>query len=360
LSGENMPEITPISPPTRLQSDLVDFDARQLVNWLPVDALLVAGQPCVKWMEMRDVPLAEPFFFQTVERVKKGQPHAAEVLTGLEALIQLEKISHSVPPSGFIFHTSRCGSTLLANACRALEGSVVVSEAAVVEKLLGRFFSHSDTDATRSLFNALLLRGALSAFGQRRLGTEQRLYAKFSCLSVLQFEQVRRVWPKVPCVFMFRDPLEVIMSNLGNPPEWMQFESIPEQARAVTGLAPDEALKLDSEERCARALGKFYAAGAELAETGALLLDFDELSSDTLVRAIKFFGITPDQIEISRITQAAQIYSKDVNQLRKFEPDSPERESAVPARVRQAAERWAIEPYLRLKELTKRGSLAAN
>lgn len=346
-----MSEITPISWPALLQPDLVDFDVRQIVNWLPVDALLVAGQPCVKWMEMRDVSLAEPFFFQTVERVKKAQPYAAEVVTGLEALLQLENISHSVPPSGFIFHTSRCGSTLLANACRALEGAIVVSEAAVVEKLLGRFFS-CDTDATRTLFNSLLIRGALSALGQRRLGTERRLYVKFSCLNVLQFEQVRRVWPNVPCVFMFRDPLGVIMSNLDNPPEWMQFESIPEQARAVTGLAPDEALKLDSEERCARALGKFYAAGAELAANGALLLDFDELSSDTLVRAIKFFGITPNQNEITRITQAAQNYSKDPN-TRKFEPDASRKQEPVPARVRDAAERWATEPYLRLKELAK-------
>lgn len=331
----------------------VELDVKKLVNWLPVDALSIADRPYLKWMEMRELSLSEPFFFQTVARARQAHPDAAEVLTRPDALIQLEKISDSISPSGFIFHTSRCGSTLLANACRALEGSIVISEAPVVEKLLGRFFSYLKTDTARTLFNALLLRGALSALGQRRTGNEQRLFVKFSSVSVLQFEQVKRVWPNVPSVFMFRDPLEVISSNLANPPEWMQFESIPEQARTVTGLSPDEAVKLDDAERCARALGKFYAAGAQLAANGALLLDYDELSIESMIRAIRFFGFTPDQSEIERITQLARIDSKDPNFAREFAPDSQRKQSAATEREREAAEHWAIEPYLHLKKLTK-------
>ena len=116
-------------------------NARRLLNWLPVDALLVDGRQCVKWMDVAGVSLDEPLFEQTVARVQRERPEAAEIVAGFETLIQLEKISDSVRPSGFIFHTSRCGSTLLANACRALPGSIVVSEAPVVEKIIGRFFS---------------------------------------------------------------------------------------------------------------------------------------------------------------------------------------------------------------------------
>lgn len=330
--------------------DSVD-DIGRLVNWLPVDALFVGGKPCVSWMDMRGVELVEPFFSQTVARARQAQPPKAETVTGLEALIQLEKITDSLAPSGFIFHTSRCGSTLLANACRALDGAIVISEAPVIDKLVGRFFSYSDADTAKTLFNSLLLRGALSALGQRRLGTEQRLFIKFSCLSVLQFEQIKQVWPSVPCVFMFRDPLEVIMSNLGNPPEWMQFESVPEQAAAVTGLAADEALKLDSEERCARALGRFYAAGAEMSAHGARLFDYADLSLDALINVISFLGVRPGQAEIARISQVAELYSKDSSRRGEFDPETS-RKPAATSRAREVAEDWALSAYHRLKQAT--------
>src|SRR5437870_2227708 len=205
-------------------------NAGRLLNWLPMDALLVEGRQCVKWVDVGGVSLDEPLFDKTIERLRKERPDADEIITGFEALIQLEKISDSVAPSGFIFHTSRCGSTLLSNACRALKGSIVVSEAPVVEKIVGRFFSYSDTDRAKIVINSIFLRGAVSALGQRRLGTEQSCFVKFSCLSVLQFERVRQIWPEVRCVFMFRDPREVIVSNLENPPAWMLFDSLPEQA----------------------------------------------------------------------------------------------------------------------------------
>lgn len=332
---------------------------RQLLNWLPVDALLVDGHQCVKWMDVAGVSLDEPFFEQTFARVRREKPEAAEIVTGFETLIQLEKISDSVRPSGFIFHTSRCGSTLLANAWRALPGSIIVSEAPVVEKIIGRFFSFSHADRAQIVINSIFLRAAVSALGQRRLGTEQSCFVKFSCLSVLQFERVRRIWPEVPCVFMFRDPREVIVSNLGNSPAWMLFESLPEQAAAVTGVEPREALKLSSEEVCARALGRFYDAGVELAASGALLIDYDELSVETLIRAVESFGLTLTESERERISRIAQLYSKDSSLGRRFEPDSERKRTAVTPRVSDAAERWAIEPYLRLREIQKQTVAAA-
>jgi hypothetical protein len=331
-------------------------NARRLLNWLPVDALLVDGRQCVKWMDVAGVSLDEPLFDQTFERLRRERPDPAEIVTGFETLIQLEKISDSVRPSGFIFHSSRCGSTLLANACRALPGSIVVSEAPIVEKIIGRFFSYLDTDGAQITINSIFLRAAVSALGQRRLGTEQSCFVKFSCLSVLQFERVRRIWPEVPCVFMFRDPREVMVSNLGNPPAWMLFESLPEQAATVTGVEAREALQMSSEEVCARALNRFYRAGAELAASGALLIDYDELSVETLSRAVEFFGFTLTGSDRERISRTAQLYSKDSSLGRRFEPDSERKRTAVSPRVSDAAERWSIGPYLRLKEIQKQGS----
>jgi hypothetical protein len=96
-------------------------------GWLPVDAVVVDGRPGLWWMDMSDVSLSEPLFRQTVERAKAQNPDRGEVFTEFDVLLQLEKLLDSVAPTGFIFHSSRCGSTLVANACRAIANSIVLS-----------------------------------------------------------------------------------------------------------------------------------------------------------------------------------------------------------------------------------------
>ena len=113
------------------------IEPEQLKWWFPVDAVIDGGRPAVEWMDMRDVTFNEPFFHETIERVK-GKRCSESVVTDLDFLLQMEKICDNVEPAGLSFHTSRCGSTLLANACRALRGSIVISEAPVLDKLASR------------------------------------------------------------------------------------------------------------------------------------------------------------------------------------------------------------------------------
>ena len=96
-----------------------------LRGWMPVDAVVVNGRPGLAWIDMSGVRLAEPFFQQTIDRLKARDPNREQLFTEFDTLVQLEKQFDSVPPSGFIFHSSRCGSTLLANACRALARQVL-------------------------------------------------------------------------------------------------------------------------------------------------------------------------------------------------------------------------------------------
>src|SRR6266498_1119268 len=111
------------------QGQTPPFNIEGLRSFLPVDAIVKDGRPGIEWMDMSGVALSEPFFNQTVERVRSTRPEAKRLITDLNALIQLEKMSESVQPTGFVFHSSRCGSTLVANACRPLQGSLVISEA---------------------------------------------------------------------------------------------------------------------------------------------------------------------------------------------------------------------------------------
>ena len=316
-------------------------------GWLPVDAIVVDGRPGLLWMEMPDVSLTEPFFQQTVERVKT-ENNRRELFTEFDVLLQLEKVLDAVPPTGFIFHSSRCGSTLLANACKAIANSIVLSEANAIDKLIARFITDA-TDKVKESVYSVFLRGVVHALGQRRTGTEQYLFIKFACCSFAQFERIRRIWPNVPWVFLYRDPIETIVSNLTDVPSWL-LDNDRRVLASITGVSPDQIAEMPLEELCARTIGSFYSLAYRLANSGGLLLNYNQLSVPVISRVLRFFGVSPSAEELETIARRSRIYSKEVSGTREFVADAGVKQKLANDLVREVTETWASEPYRFLEQ----------
>jgi hypothetical protein len=333
-----------------------------LQGWLPIDAVVRDGRPGLLWLDMPEVHFTEPFFQQTVTRVQQEHPGRREKFTEFDAVLQLEKISARVPPTGFIFHSSRCGSTLLANVCRALNDSIVISEARAIDKLAGRFTTDTKGEPTRELLYSVVLRGLVGAFAQKRFGSERRFFVKFSCCSVVQLVHIRRIWPDVPFLFLYREPTETIVSNLANVPEWL---TDPDRRLLLAMLNCSAAALalLSPEELCARAISTFYDYAGNLAQGRMMLLNYNQLSLSVLLSVIKFFGVNPTAEELDAIERVSRRYSKDATSERAFVADAEEKQLQASELVRLVSERWASESYSRLEELRRRtevsGSAAA-
>ena len=320
-----------------------------LQGWLPVDAIVVNGRPGLAWMNLEGVNLAEPFFQQTIDRFKLEHPDAVERFTEFDTLIQAENSFDSVAPTGFIFHSSRCGSTLLANACRAIDGAIVLSEPPAVDKLIARFITDVDEHGTKEKLYSIFLRGMVKALGQRRIGNEQHLFIKFACCSVSQIERLRRIWPNVPWVFLYRDPIETIVSNMQNPPAWLLDEDRRVLA-AITSNSPDAVAAMSNEELCARAIGSFFSTAHRVANDRALLLNYNQLSLAEITNVLKFFGVQPAAAENENIARQSQKYSKSIFGERAFIPDAEAKQRAASELVREMAQGWANEPYQLLEQ----------
>jgi hypothetical protein len=316
-----------------------------LKGWLPVDAVVVDGRPGLWWMEMADVSLDEPFFQQTVDRVKKDK--RGELFTEFDVLLQVEKVLESVPPTGFIFHSSRCGSTLVANACRAFANSIVLSEAPAIDKLIARFFT--DADGVKESLYSVFLRGVVHALGQRRNGSEQHLFIKFACTSFAQIERITRIWPHVPWLFLYRNPIETIVSNVNEPPSWL-LDNDWRVLASITGVSPNEVAAMSLEERCARSIASFYSRAVALANDKSMLLNYNQLSVPVISSVLEFFNVSPSTQELEAITRTSGIYSKEVSHTRPFEADANEKQKLASDLVREMAARWANEPYQRLEQ----------
>ena len=309
-------------------------------GFLPVDAVVVDGRPGLQWMDMSGVSLAEPFFQQTVERLRADGRR--ELFTEFDVLLELEKQLDSVQPTGFIFHSSRCGSTLVANACRAINNSIVLSEANAIDKLIARFITDPG-DVKTSLYS-VFLRGVVHALAQRRTGNEEHLFIKFGGCSFAQIEQIKRIWPNVPWLFLYRDPVETIVSNLKDVPPWL-LDNDRRVLASIVGKSPDEVAEMSLEELCARTIGSLFSTAHRLANDSQLLLNYKQLSVPVISSVLKFFKVSPSATELETIERGNQIYSKEVSAERKFVADTEAKQKFASEAVREAAAKWAIEPY---------------
>jgi hypothetical protein len=336
-------------------------------NWIPISIDLRSSPAAVTWLEVGETAFAEPFFQQTVERFYTDHPGARGLTTGLEELLAAEAAAgwgpRTVPagtegafwgpgpgrrePAGFIFHMSRCGSTLVANLLRALRHSRVIAEAPALNQILGMPATSSALADRRGCADALaVLRAAVYALGGRPGGP---YFVKFSSWNVLYLPLVRAAFPEVPWVFVYRHPVEVMVANLAREGSWMRARSAPAVAAAVTGLDPGEVAGLAPEEYCARALGRFCRAAVESPAEGRLLVNHRDLTLALVPPLLAFFHVTASEEERAAMAAILRFDAKDPERHRLFTQDSAARQAAASDRVRALAEQWVMELYERLE-----------
>jgi len=96
-------------------------------DWLPVD--IDCRADVVRWMRVAENEFSEPFFNDTVAVLRARTPAVPEVETSVSTLKEVATGWPSVRPAGVIYHMSRCGSTLVANALKLSHNSLVLPEA---------------------------------------------------------------------------------------------------------------------------------------------------------------------------------------------------------------------------------------
>ena len=135
--------------------------------------------------------------------------------TPIEALEGWLDDHPSLPPAGFVFHMSRCGSTLLSQMVAAIPRNVVLSEAAPIDAVVQARHTRPDLGDEQ---HAAWLRWMIGALGQPRGGNERGYFTKPRRLAHLRAgAAVRAAFPDVPWIFLYRDPVEVLVSHLRMP-----------------------------------------------------------------------------------------------------------------------------------------------
>jgi hypothetical protein len=243
-------------------------------GWVPYRVRFKNGAATTTWVYLGAERLVDPFMHHTVARLERreGWPERRTTLTpeALAAAAAVTASTETLPglePAVFVLHCSRCGSTLLCNALRAVGTTSVVAEPGAVNDLLLHLTATDMSSGTRTEAESLL-QPLCTALTHQRCGDEQRVVIKSSSWNVLALRsQLRRAWPNTPWIFVFRDPVEVSVSQLRDPSGWMSLRtSNPSAAAQMFGVQESDLADMSPEQWCALVLAKFYEAAVVAAE----------------------------------------------------------------------------------------------
>jgi hypothetical protein len=306
--------------------------------------------PAVRWRFTEGIEFTDPSFDQTIERCL-GDPFRLLFWrrTGLDALAEFATASPGLRPSGFIFHLSRCGSTLVAQMLAARGDALVMSEPPVFDQVL-RAPTHCPDLSPGD--HVAWLRWTVSALGQRRNPDQSHFVVKLDAWAIVHWQLIRQAFPDTPCVFLYRNPLEVMVSHLAR----RGYHMIPGTLSAGDGgLASADGQSLGVEEFCAAVLNRQCRAALDAARAGAVqLVNYCSLPRSVPDRVAPLFGFDVSPCHRARFAAAAQRDAK--NPFITFVPDGPSKRQRATPEARAAVDAAVGSTYAALETLRSEGS----
>ncbi|HEY5753999.1 MAG TPA: hypothetical protein VIT21_12675 [Chthoniobacterales bacterium] len=317
-------------------------DAGLSRDWMPGRVVWTDGAPRVEWVYFPERRFAEPFFEATLQTIMRRPFNLLfRHNTSMEFLEQWADTHRGIPPTGFIFHVSRCGSTLLSSLLGRLSGAVVLSEPGPVDAVLR---AHLRDGGLAREIQISWLRAMVSALGRPIDASPGRLFIKFDAWNVLELPRIRAAFPDVPWVFVYRDPVEVLVSAVRR----RGVHTIPGALEpALFGIELTDALRLSPEEYCARVLARIYEAGLRYHEPGrSVLVNYVDLPGAAWGQVAGAFDLklAPDEVEV--LENAAESNPKTGMN---FSPDSLEKRQSATDAIREMAAKWLRGPWEELE-----------
>ncbi|WP_066584579.1 sulfotransferase [Sphingomonas pruni] len=310
---------------TGQQVTTVDWPGR---NWLPAALVPAPGQLAIDWVHFGDAPLRESFFEDSLRCARRRPINAlSKVCTPLDILAKPAPADATAAPDGLIFHMSRCGSTLVSQMLAAMPGGIVVSEAPPLDAIVQMTHSHPEAPLDQRV---ALLRGMAAALGRDRFGNRRHYVIKTDSWHSLALPLFRAAFPDTPWVFLFRDPIEVMVSQMG----MRGSQTVPGTELDAVFAIPDPH-SLSTEDHIARVLNRVTQAAVDHAEIGGgLFVDYAELPYAVERRILPHFGIEANPEGLAAMHAAATWDAKTPSFA--FAPDSDDQRRTVGDAIRAA------------------------
>ncbi len=312
--------------------------AEQFKGWMPIRIHWQESEPSVDWCNVGDCRFTESFFDQTIERMLRNPYRLMfRQLTSIETLEKCASEIESIPPTGFIFHLSRCGSTLVSQMLASLEQNVVVSEASTLDWMIRANVRRPDI-CNEERIN--WIKWMVTALGQKRTENTNHLFIKFDSWHTFDLDLILRAFPDVPWIFLYRHPTEVMVSHI----KQRGAGTVPGMIEHRIGYGIEESLQMSPEEYVARVLARICESALKFSsDRNGIFVNYSQLPEFVGSDLLSHFRLDYSDEEIETIKAAARFNSKTPSL--EFKSDVEEKQKAADENARQISEELLMPLY---------------
>jgi hypothetical protein len=319
-----------------------------LAGWVPIRLIWQPTEPIVEWCYLGRERFIHPFFDGTIQlALQTPFNRLFRHHTTMATLAEWAQRSPGIPPSGFTFHMSRCGSTVVSQLLASLPENVVVSEAGPIDALAR---AHVRAPSSSLEQRIAWLQWTVSALGQPRAGSEQGYFIKFDARTTFELPLLRQAFPEVPWIFVYRDPVEVLVSLVNRPSNM----TTPGMGGNLLGLPMSQIAGMAMEEYAARVLGLLCeVASRQFPDQRGMLVNYRQIPEVVWEQLPRHFRFNLAAGASQRMKEASTLDAKDRG--RRFADDSLRRQAEASDDIRRAAELWVAPQYKELERLRAQG-----
>ncbi|MEC9346720.1 MAG: hypothetical protein VYB54_10865 [Pseudomonadota bacterium] len=244
-------------------------------------------------------------------------------------------------PLLFLFHVSRCGSTLVNRMIEDMPGVVSFSEPTFVADIM----KLRGIDMRRRM---QLLRRCLLAAVMARGGGDRLCVVRFTAWGSYDMAGLMAAFPAARPVFLYRDPLEVLVSQRDGPSRRVR-DQVLEPRHEWPGI--DHAA-LSRPEYIARMLGCLFGLARD-AGRPMLLVSYSELPGAVFERLLPYLGLEIDDDVRAAMLARTKTYSKS-RQPVAFSPDGWDKRARATAEERHLVKLHVAEAFGAVEEMLRR------
>lgn len=328
----------------QLNQQIIDSDKIKLAgHWLPYR--YHAKTRSIYWC----VPAGhatEPFQDETISRYRQTilLNQFITPKTSLSSLDIQAKAVQSITPAGFIFHLSRCGSTLISGCLSELDTTCVLSESPVLTDIL---LDRELGKTAQQQYLQQLIDLQSSVFPSR-----PHVVIKWNAWDIFRWDLIRAIYPQVPCIFLVRNPVEILASHQRSAGRHMSGDP------AVAGLySVFTAQELDGDildKRIAVLRGLLLAMSEKSADPHVRVIDYQQLNEMQLVQIGVFFGCGLNAPELLKIQERMACHSKTPGQV--FTDDRIKKQNCFTPEEQERIVAQSLLPYTQLTVLTHKST----
>jgi hypothetical protein len=306
----------------------------------------------VTWRDFGDLPMQQTFFFMTMNAAKAAPWRAELFQTDLNTAECVGARAGRLPFSGAIFHMARAGSTLVHRMLSASGRVMSLSELPMMNIALSKATELPEGRRESAL------RAVIAAYARPCRPTDQHLVIKMQDVPTMRLPIFRAAFPTTPWIFIYRDPLEVMVSLIRKPTgtmqQWYYNRVSTSRMLGMPGLADGGLWPADFAARTLRLFCSSALEAAKAASPGEFLaVSYRRLPEAVWESIGPHFGIEFSGKEIDAMRDVSRYSAKD-DEMVEFKPDSKSKLEQAGPLARALAERL-VAPIIRQFEALPQG-----